>query len=301
MPKVSVLLPVYNAELYLEEAARSILGQTLADFELILIDDGSTDRSFEIMKALAHQDDRVVLAKNKYTKGVAGALNTGLDLAQADYIARMDSDDISLSQRLATQVAYLDHHPQVYILGSYYEAFDGKALKKVIKPVKTSAQIAWQFVSVNQICHPSVMFRREVATKFGGYPYEVAEDYAFFSMAIREYRAFNLPQVLLKFRVHSSSVTKVNETGVGGSAVKTSQQNYAYYLGNLDHYEQFVSFQRREVVRFRNLPLCLSLSFRVIRQIRQDYKLSVLGLLPVYWLVLVRLLQQFVAKIALLF
>lgn len=297
MPKVSVLLPVYNAEDYLEEAANSILKQSFTDFELILIDDGSTDSSNVIMKSLARRDDRVVLAKNKYTKGVAGALNTGLDLAQADYIARMDSDDISLPQRLATQVAFLDQHPQVYILGSYYEAFDGKALKKVIKPVKTSAQIAWQFVSVNQICHPSVMFRREVATKFGGYPYEVAEDYAFFSMAIREYRAFNLPQVLLKFRVHSSSVTKVNETGIGGSAVKVSQQNYVYYKGNLDNYGLFTDFQRGELIRFRDFVTCLKLNNLVVSKIKVDYDLYWFQLLPLYWLIFTRFVRQIWLKL----
>lgn len=109
MPKISVILPAYNAEKYINEAIDSILTQTYRDFELIILNDCSKDRTEEII--LSYEDDRIVYLKNQVNMGVAATLNRGLAAAKGEYVARMDADDISLPERFEKQAAYLDEHP----------------------------------------------------------------------------------------------------------------------------------------------------------------------------------------------
>lgn len=117
-------MPVYNAQEYIREAIDSILNQTFSDFEFIIINDGSTDNSVEIIKN--YNDPRIVLVDNTENKGLVSVLNQGLQLAQGEYIARMDADDISLPNRFMEQVNYLDKHPQVGILGAWFHIFGDK-------------------------------------------------------------------------------------------------------------------------------------------------------------------------------
>ena len=115
-PKISVVMPAYNAENYIREAIDSILAQTFRDFEFLIIDDGSTDHTVEIIRS--YSDSRIRLYQNERNMGVAATLNRGLDLARGEYIARMDADDISLPERFAKQAAYMDAHPDVAVCGS---------------------------------------------------------------------------------------------------------------------------------------------------------------------------------------
>ena len=113
MPKVSVVMSVYNAEPYLEAAIDSILNQTFRDFEFVIVDDGSTDGSTEILEKYAKGDSRIRLVHNAFNKGLIRSLNRGVKLAKGEYIARQDGDDVSLPQRLASQVQFLDEHPEI--------------------------------------------------------------------------------------------------------------------------------------------------------------------------------------------
>ncbi len=116
-PSVSVLMPIYNAELTLAEAVESILAQTFTDFELIVVDDGSTDGSLQMLQKFAHRDTRIRIISRPNT-GIAGALNEAMDAARGEFLARMDADDISLPARFEKQVAFLQEHPDVVLLGS---------------------------------------------------------------------------------------------------------------------------------------------------------------------------------------
>src|SRR4051812_26679567 len=122
-PTVSVLMAVYNGEQYLREAVNSILSQTFKDFEFIIIDDGSTDRSPELLASYARADSRVKLI-SRPNKGLTKSLNEGLHAARGEFVARMDGDDISLPERFERQVSYLREHPEVVLVGSRVEFID---------------------------------------------------------------------------------------------------------------------------------------------------------------------------------
>ncbi|HAS7841575.1 TPA: glycosyltransferase family 2 protein, partial [Vibrio cholerae] len=121
-PKISVVMSVYNGEKYLGEAIDSILKQTFSDFEFIIINDGSTDKTLEIIKSYMKKDDRIVLVSRE-NKGLIVSLNEGLDLAKGQYIARMDADDISIKSRFEKQIEFLDSNPDIGVCGTWVEVF----------------------------------------------------------------------------------------------------------------------------------------------------------------------------------
>src|SRR5690606_26457619 len=123
-PKVSVVMPVYNGERFLRQAVDSILQQDFQDFEFIIVDDGSKDHTWNILQDYARHDPRVILLRNDTNNGVLAARNRGLAVAQGEYLAVQDADDISLPQRFRLQVAYLDQHPQVSAIGSPAQRID---------------------------------------------------------------------------------------------------------------------------------------------------------------------------------
>jgi len=125
MSQVTIIMPVYNGEVYLREAIDSILDQTLTDFEFLILNDGSSDHSVDIVRS--YDDPRIRLVENEANLGVVQTLNRGLDLANGTFIARMDCDDRSLRDRLARQVAFLDDHPEVGICGTWMEAIGARA------------------------------------------------------------------------------------------------------------------------------------------------------------------------------
>ena len=155
--RISVVMAVYNGEKYLAEAARSILDQSFRDFELIIVNDGSTDGSREI--ALALNDARVRLIDNPGNRGLPYSLNTGFAQAQGEYIARMDADDIAVPHRLATQLAFMDANPQVGICGGAIRRFG--AGKGVWRPPGDDSQIKARLFWDCPFAHPTVILRRK--------------------------------------------------------------------------------------------------------------------------------------------
>ncbi len=202
-PKVTVLMPVYNAEPYLREAMDSILSQTLTDFEFLIMDDGSTDGSAGIVRSYA--DRRIRLVQNERNLKLAATLNRGLDLARGEYVARMDADDISLSPRLARQAAFLDARPDVGLCGAWAEAF-GAARFSMPNPTDPEA-IRAKLLFDSALVHPAVMLRRSAFDRHGlRYPLLAHfEDYALWQQAARLFPLANLPEVLLRYRVTGGS------------------------------------------------------------------------------------------------
>lgn len=208
-PLVSVLLPVYNAADYVEQAVRSILAQTLRDFELIVIDDGSTDQSGAILTELARQDARIRLVRRPNT-GIVGALNEALALARADLVARMDADDIAWPARLHKQAAYLAQHPECVAVGSAILVIDplGDPIKEPTQAL-SHEEIDAQLLSGYgwALVHPAAMMRRQAVLAIGGYrtQYNKVEDLDLFLRLAEQGRLANLPDVLLSFRQHFTS------------------------------------------------------------------------------------------------
>lgn len=208
MPKVSVIMPAYNAEKYIGEAIDSILAQTFVDFEFIILNDCSTDRTEEII--LSYCDPRIVYLKNEKNLGVAATLNRGLDLACGEYIARMDADDISLPERFAKQVAYLDKHGSTAVLGTALELFDENGVISSRWSSVDAKQMKVDLFFSCGLAHPSVMMRRDVVQSFGGYDvrFEGLEDYHLWCRISGRYDVVTLPDLLFRYRVHSAQVTQ---------------------------------------------------------------------------------------------
>jgi len=208
-PTVTVLMPLYNAAPYLDEAVDSVLTQTWTDFELLVIDDGSTDGSLE--KITARTDARIRVERMPRNQGVVTALNRGLQLARGAYIARMDADDIALPGRLAQQLAYMESHPEVGVLGTDFESFGGPSSESWVHYFDPeSIRIALLFE--NPICHPTVMLRRSTLSALGqGYPVDAphAEEYALWIRIAASMRLANLPDRLLRYRVHGNQVSRL--------------------------------------------------------------------------------------------
>ncbi|MDD5135621.1 MAG: glycosyltransferase, partial [Phycisphaerae bacterium] len=209
MPLVTVLLPVYNGERFLAEAIKSVLSQTFCDFELLIVDDGSTDHSAGIIKSF--DDPRIRVIQNKVRLKLSGALNRGMDNARGAYIARMDADDICIPGRLAVQVDYMNGHPDVGICGGWVEAFgEHPSSGTIFKYPLTSTEIKASLLFDNPFAHPSLIFRRDFFDRhnlrFDGSFYP-AEDYELWIRALDSCQAENIPVVLLKYRLHGNSMT----------------------------------------------------------------------------------------------
>ena len=200
MTAVSVVMPVYNGALYLKEAIESVLNQTFSNFEFIIINDGSTDESVVLIQEYVRKDKRIVFIDRKENKKLPHTLNEGLKAANGKYIARMDSDDICLPDRFEKQYNYLENHPDISIIGSAFRTIALTGNGKNVFRSANSIVLAYKFISDTQFCHPSVMFRREIILKTGYYDETEAEDFAFFSRIIKQYKGSTLSGVLLNYR-----------------------------------------------------------------------------------------------------
>jgi glycosyltransferase involved in cell wall biosynthesis len=208
-PKVSVVLAVYNGERYLQEAMRSLNGQSFTDFEIVVVDDASTDRTASILDGFS--SSRLVRIRNETNLGQTRSLNLGLMLATGEYIARQDADDRSLPERLKRQVDYLTVHPEVGLLGTGYEIVDqfGKVLEEIFPP-PTDEELREALIFGNIFCHGSVMLRKDVVEKVGGYDetFRVTQDYDLWLRIAELSRLASLDMILYQYRFDDETVTR---------------------------------------------------------------------------------------------
>lgn len=214
-PDISVIMSVYNGELYLKEAIESILNQSYINFEFIIINDGSTDNSHDICLDFKEKDTRIIYITQE-NKGLCFSLNLAIKNASGKYIARMDSDDISLENRLLNQKNFLDSNLNIDVLGSRAIVIDSNGNKKQkIKPQTNSDDIFTGMFFENQMIHPSVMFRREILQKkclFYDESFKVAQDYNLWSKLLNNNNFANLQSYELLYRIHNSSVSETKRT-----------------------------------------------------------------------------------------
>jgi glycosyltransferase EpsE len=211
MVKISVIMGVFNGEDYLSEAIESILNQTYGDFEFIICDDGSTDKSINIIDNYYRSDNRIVLIRNEINMGLAASLNKCIGLAKGEYIARMDCDDISLTDRFEKQVSYLENNTTIDIVGGCANLFDENGIYGSMKPGKRFTRI--NVFKNTFFIHPSVMMRRDVLLSVGGYtvaPYTYrTEDYDLWCKLYEKgCNGVNLDEVLLNYRQDRKSYSK---------------------------------------------------------------------------------------------
>jgi len=210
-------MSVYNGERHLREAIESILNQTFTDFEFIIIDDGSSDGSLNIIRS--YEDPRIKLICNTKNIGLTDSLNIGVRIARGTFIARMDADDISLPTRFEEQIVYLKKNPGISILGTDVQLINhkGDIIRRKNNPLFPTRPnlISWTLFFRSCVNHPTVMARKNVYEKIGGYrtSFRYAQDYDLWLRAAEEHSISNIPRELVKLRKHSESLSKkyINE------------------------------------------------------------------------------------------
>ena len=217
-PKVSVVMSVYNGSCYLRESIESVLNQTFHDFEFIIIDDGSTDESWDVLTQYAEGDQRIRLVQNECNIGLTKSLNEGLRLAQGTYIARQDADDISLPQRFEKQVRAFEQYSDAVLVSSNIELIDAEGhFLKTIERNCSPELVVWYLLFHNHLAgHSQVMFRRSPVQVLGGYDeaYRYSQDYELWCRLSKVGKVFILSETLLQQRSHNQSI----------SAAKRSEQ-----------------------------------------------------------------------------
>lgn len=208
-PKVSVLMPAYNAEKYIGEAIDSILNQSFKDFEFIIIDDCSLDKTWKIIKKYQRKDKRIVALKNTNNLKICQTLNRGIKEAKGKYIVRMDADDWSFPDRIKKQFEYMDHNKKVAISGGSMIICNSnlKAYARRSYPSE-DMQLRKIIFRFSPFSHPTVIFKTDIAKKIGGYGTLYAEDIEFY-LNMRKYGKFgNLDDDLIKYREVATSMTR---------------------------------------------------------------------------------------------
>lgn len=203
---VTVLMPVYNGEKYIRESIDSVLAQTYTDFEFLIINDGSTDDSAEIVES--YKDSRIRFVENSCNLGLVATLNKGLKLARGIYIARMDCDDISLPKRLERQVEFMDAHPLVGVSGTWIKMI-GSRQGDIWSPPTTHEAIVCSLLFETALAHPTVIIRKSLVEKINllyDPSFEHAEDYDLWVRASRCTVLANLEEVHLLYRIHAAQI-----------------------------------------------------------------------------------------------
>jgi glycosyltransferase involved in cell wall biosynthesis len=228
-PLVSVILPVYNAAAYLRDAIDSVLNQTFSDFELIIVNDGSTDSSAEIIRT--YNDKRIVTIDQANT-GLATALNNGVRMARAGLIARMDNDDICYPERLQKQFDFLTSHPQTGLLGcaALIIGESGRSTARILKHPCREDELRFALLFNNPFVHAGVMFRKDLYHAAGGYSTDknYFEDFQLWSSMSHFSGIGNLPDILLKYREVSTSMSRTT-SDYHRRVINQAVDNILYY------------------------------------------------------------------------
>lgn len=216
-PLLSVIMPVYNGEKYLSETIESILNQTFTDFELLILNDNSTDGTQAIIERYQQKDSRISVTVKEVNVGPANLRNEGFSLAKGEYIALMDADDIALPTRFEKQIQVLNAHPEVGVCGTWFTFFGGKKDKTVRQP-ENHNKIKVSFLSSCSIGNPTVMVRKSA---LGEYRFEnqyvPVEDYDLWSRMITTTNFYIVQESLLNYRQHDSNISKTKIDNVNRS------------------------------------------------------------------------------------
>lgn len=234
-PMISVVMSVYNGEKYLTEAIESILNQTYRNFEFIIINDGSTDKSLEIIEKYKKQDKRIVLMSRE-NRGLVDSLNEGFLLAQGKYIARMDADDISLPLRLEKQFDFMESNPEIGISGTWIEVFDRTVPNQIGRYSLEDEMIKAELLFSSPFAHPSVIIRKAILRKYNFYYSKHcldAEDYELWFQYSKVTQLANIPHALLRYRVLPDSITRKADED-SASRESTLRSVYVQILDELD-------------------------------------------------------------------
>jgi glycosyltransferase involved in cell wall biosynthesis len=242
-PAISVIMPVCNCENYVAGAIESILNQSFTDFEFIIIEDGSTDKSLEVIQL--YKDKRIILEKNVTRRGCYYCRNLGISMVRGKYICGMDADDISAPERFQRQYKFMEENPETGICGSSHRIFPGGFISQFITDLE---QLKVAFLANNYCSHPSLIMRKEFLDKYNlryNEEYYFAADFDFCSRAFRFFTVQNIPDVLYHYRRHPGQIS---------TAHSNQQSDYADMI-RINQLVNFLDFNPEEIPVLLHLKL----------------------------------------------
>ncbi len=256
-PRLSVVMPVRDGARWLGEAIESIVSQTFSDLELLVIDDGSTDETPQILNAWSRRDGRIRLLR-QHDPGLVAALNYGLANARGPFLARLDADDLAAPERLERQIRVLENEPSIGLLGSWAQRTDERGrLRGYLRPETDPKKLADILTRANPFVHSTIMLRTEIARRLGGYraAFEAAEDYDLWLRMSEVTSLANLPEPLVQYRRHEANVT----------AQKAIRQSFSVRLA------QRAAWVRRRTGRDPAIDLAIAPDWRLPQALSSFY------------------------------
>ena len=232
MPRVSVVTSVYNGEAYVEECIDSILNQTFQDFEYIILNNGSTDRTAEILN---HYTDSRIHIIHQENLGISRSLNKGINLSKSELIARLDADDYALPQRLEKQIAFMEQHPKVVLCGSRFKELVGENFSpQKVQFVEQDKDIRKTISRFNPFSHSTTMIRKTAFTKIGGYNknFEYSQDYDLWIRLLNVGEASILKEELVVARLAEQSTSYKNRRKQKLEGLQVRWQAFKQFGGN---------------------------------------------------------------------
>lgn len=248
-PKISVIMPVYNASKYLREAIDSVLNQTFTDFELLILNDCSTDDSAEIIKEYAQKDTRIRFMDQEQNLGPSLLRNKGIENATGNYIALLDADDIALPTRFEKQLEILSNSDTIGVCGSWYTLFGDGIENQIIKTIDNPALVKINFLDNNNIGNSTVMLKKEVLGDLRFNPdFVPVEDYELWARLILKTDFYNIPESLVMYRWHQNNITQTKKENTERSLrnIKINQFKSLQITiddSNYEHYKQAFELQ----------------------------------------------------------
>ena len=234
MPLVSIVMPVYNGEVHLEAAVRSVLGQTVSDVELIVVDDGSSDRSVETVERLASDDRRIRVDRLPTNQGHHVASNRALELASGKYIMRHDQDDILMPDWVSHSVEYLASHPEIGLLSGSYRYLEGATAGPLHTPPRDHTAIRANLIFRNVICHPGVVVRADLRStgELEYHDFAGPQDYDLWVRLFSVARGVTLPNQAVLYRRHATSMSAAFESEMPSEVERISNRQIRELLGS---------------------------------------------------------------------
>lgn len=277
-PNVTVLMPVHDAASFLGEALDSVFAQTYRDFEIVLVDDASTDGIDGVLGGYA--DPRLRILRRAEQGGIAAALNDGLGAARGRYLAQMNADDIALPDRFARQIDFLEHHPRIGIVGGNQQpiGLDGRPQGPASTLPTLPGHVRWMLHVHNCVNHPTVVARRDVMETVGGYPREVVgEDYLLWVRATEVTRVANIADVVLRYRVHPGSTSSLLAEEMHARALEIAEDALMNLLGERPTREALVVLRdppRAERAPVEDVREAVTLLWRFTRAVLEGHELD---------------------------
>jgi glycosyltransferase involved in cell wall biosynthesis len=269
--KITVILSVHNGEKFIQESVESILSQTFTDFEFLVINDASSDKTADILRGFS--DGRIRIITNDKNLGLTKCLNLGLREAKGEYIARMDADDVASPDRLTKQLEFMEANPDIALIGSAVDIINGKG-DIIGHKDRLTKNLAIKYYSVfidNPFIHSTLFFRKKAIQDAGGYDesFRYAQDYELASRLLKQgLRLANLPDRLLRLRKHSAAISRSPESSPeqAGARDKIKFQNHKRYLDISWHdFLLLDANYRKRKVKLSQLPKTLKLNKKLFK------------------------------------